>query len=141
MIINQDILVMLQTAYGRVKHYKHMWLQAGKECKGVCSFINVIKGQQGWLIFFPVISGMEMKNLQRSGQTHFLISWLRCSISHLQLCHMGLFSNMKARLESTKKTETDIPLNVHVLYLRTRKKKGELFFKTAFINTYRYFNW
>jgi len=33
-----------------------------------------------WLIFCAV-SGVEMKNLQRSGQAHYLISWLHCLIS------------------------------------------------------------
>jgi len=46
-----------------------------------------------WLIIFSAVSGVEMKDLQRSMQPHFLVSRLRRSISRSRLRRARLRSN------------------------------------------------
>ena len=53
----------------------------------------ILQVKISWLII-SAVSGMEMKNLQRSEQAHFLVLWLRRSISPLQLHHAHLCFDM-----------------------------------------------
>ena len=58
------------------------------------TFILLLK--ISWLIF-SVVSGVEMKNLQRSEKAHFLVSWFCHSILCLQLRSVPLCFNSHLR--------------------------------------------